>query len=193
MKIINFPHPTLRYQSKPVTRVDVELKTIVSEMFELMYDARGIGLAANQVDLPLQLFVCNTLSDPDKGEELVFINPVISSPKGTSEAEEGCLSLPEVHANVTRPEKIHVSAYDLQGNEIDQTVSGLLARVIQHEFDHLHGKLFIDRISESSLKNLDGALDDFDREYENLLKSGQILDVEANAKRLAEIEAKYCQ
>ena len=192
MKIINYPHPTLRHQSKPVTRVDSELKDIVEEMFELMYDARGIGLAANQVDLPLQLFVCNTLSDPDKGEELVFINPVISSPKGTSEAEEGCLSLPEVHGNVTRPEKIHISAYDLQGNEIDQTVDGLLARVIQHEFDHLQGVMFVDRVSESTLKNLAGALQEFELEYEHLLRSGQILDVEANQKRLAEVEAKYC-
>lgn len=192
MKIINFPHPTLRHKSKPVTRVDNELQAIVEEMFELMYDARGIGLAANQVDLPLQLFVCNALSDPENGEELVFINPVISSPKGTSEAEEGCLSLPGVHAHVARPEKIHISAYDLQGNEIDQTVSGLLARIIQHEYDHLQGTLFVDRISDSAKKNLDGALDEFDREYEHLLKTGKILDIEANTKRLAEIEAKYC-
>lgn len=192
MKIINYPHPTLRHQSKPVTRVDENLKEIVAEMFELMYDARGIGLAANQVDLPLQLFVCNTLSDPDKGEELVFINPVLSSPKGNDTREEGCLSLPDVHANVIRPEKIHISAYDLQGNEIDQTVDGLLARVIQHEFDHLQGVLFIDRVSESVKKNLAGELDEFEVEYQIQLNSGKILDVDANKKRLAEIEDKYC-
>ena len=146
LEIVQYPHPTLRYKSKPITRVDQELRDIVSEMFTLMYAARGIGLAANQVDLPLQLFVINTKADPDEGEELVFINPVITSPKGSHEAEEGCLSIVGVNAMVARPEQIHISAYDLEGNEISKTVDGLLAKAIQHETDHLEGVLFIDRI-----------------------------------------------
>jgi len=161
-------------------------------MFVLMYQARGIGLAANQVDLPLQLFVINLTGDAEEGEERVFINPVISKPGGQAEAEEGCLSIPEVNGTVLRPEKIHVSAFDLAGNEIDETVDGLLARAIQHEYDHLHGVLFIDRLSESVKKNIDGELYEFENHHQALVKSGEIPDVEANNQRLAEIEAKFC-
>ncbi len=175
-----------------MTRVNQELKEIVREMFQLMYQARGIGLAANQVDLPLQLFVLNISGNPEEGEERVFINPVISAPKGQAEAEEGCLSLPEVEGTVLRPEKIHVSAFDLSGTEIDETVDGLLARAIQHEFDHLNGVLFIDRISESVKRNIDGQLYEFENHFNALVKSGEIPSVDANNKRLAEIEAKFC-
>jgi len=161
-------------------------------MFVLMYKARGIGLAANQVDLPLQLFVINLSGDPEEGEERVFINPVISKPGGQAEAEEGCLSIPEVNGTVLRPEKIRVSAFDLSGNEIDETVDGLLARAIQHEYDHLHGVLFIDRLSDSVKKNIDGELYEFENHHQALVKSGEIPDVEANNKRLAEIEARFC-
>ena len=161
-------------------------------MFQLMYAANGIGLAANQVDLPLQLFVLNLAADPDEGEEMVFINPVISKPKGQSEAEEGCLSLPEVNGTVLRPEKIHISAFDLSGNEIDQTVDGLFARAIQHEVDHLHGVMFIDRITESVKRNIDGQLYEFENHFKALVKSGEIPDEATNQKRLAEIEAEFC-
>jgi peptide deformylase len=157
-----------------------------------MYQAKGIGLAANQVDLPLQLFVINLTGDPDDGEERVFINPVISKPGGQAEAEEGCLSIPEVNGTVLRPEKIHVSAFDLSGNEINETVSGLLARAIQHEHDHLHGVLFIDRLSDSVKRNIDGQLYEFENHHNALVKSGDIPDVEANNARLAEIEARFC-
>lgn len=193
MEIVQYPHPTLRYKSKPVTRVDQELKAIVREMFELMYDARGIGLAANQVDLPLQLFVLNLTSDPDQGEELVFINPVISSPKSSDEAEEGCLSIVGVNANVTRPEQVHITAYDLSGNKIDQTVDGLFARAVQHELDHLQGVLFIDRVNESSKKMVKEELEDFEIEFANKRSTGEIPDDETIFKRLTEIETRYCK
>jgi peptide deformylase len=183
----------LRYKSKPVTRVDQELKAIVREMFELMYDARGIGLAANQVDLPLQLFVLNLTSDPDEGEEMVFINPVISSPKSSDEAEEGCLSIVGVNAMVTRPEQVHITAYDLSGNQIDQTVDGLFARAVQHELDHLQGVLFIDRVNESALKMVNEELEDFEIEFANKRSTGEIPDDETICNRLAEIETRYCQ
>ena len=149
LEIVPYPHPTLRYRSKPVRRVDRQLKSIVREMFELMYDARGIGLAANQVDLPLQLFIINISGNPDEGEELVFINPVIEMPKGTSQAEEGCLSLPGIYADVLRPAQIRISAYDLSGNAVEMTCDNLLARALQHEYDHLQGVLFIDRVADS--------------------------------------------
>ncbi len=192
MKIVQYPHPTLRYKSKPIARVDRELKLIVAEMFELMYDARGIGLAANQVDLPLQLFVINLTGDPDTAEELVFINPVVSNPKGVSEAEEGCLSIVGVNAQVTRPEQVQITAYDLSGNPIDQTVDGLLARAIQHENDHLQGVLFTDRVAESAKRYVADELEDFEIVYQNQRSTGEIPDDETIFNRLREIEAKYC-
>lgn len=192
MKIVQYPHPTLRHKSKPITRVDRELKKIVREMFDLMYEAKGIGLAANQVDLPLQLFLINTLGDPDEGEELVFVNPVLRSPKGSDESEEGCLSIAGVNAMVARPETIHVTAYDLAGNPIDQTVTGLLSRAIQHETDHLDGVLFIDRISDSAMRQIDGELEEFEIVFENQRSTGEIPDDATILKRLADIEAKYC-
>lgn len=193
LQIVQYPHPTLRYKSKPIIRVDRELKLLVREMFDLMYEARGIGLAANQVDLPLQVFIINTSGDPDQGEELVFMNPVLSSPKGSHEAEEGCLSIVDVNAMVARPEQVHVSAYDLSGNEINMTVDGLLAKAIQHEKDHLEGVLFIDRISESAKKQIDDELEDFLIEFENMRSTGEISSDQAILQRLAEIEARYCR
>lgn len=193
MEIVQYPHPTLRHKSKPIIRIDRELKTIVREMFDLMYAAHGIGLAANQVDLPIQLFIINLKADPDEGEELVFINPVLSSPKGNDEAEEGCLSIVGVNALVSRPATIHVSAYDLAGNEIDMVVGGLLARAIQHEVDHLEGVLFIDRISDSSKKQIDGELEEFEIEFENKRTTGEIASDQVIQERLATIESKYCQ
>ena len=192
MEIIPYPHPTLRHKSKAVKRVDRQLREIVREMFELMYQARGIGLAANQVDLPLRLFIVDTTSDSSNGEQLVLINPVIGAPKGTDEQEEGCLSIPGVHGIVPRPEQIHVSAYDLSGNEIDMTVDGLLARAIQHEFDHIEGVLFIDRVSDSAKRLLEPELDAFVLEFESMRETGKVASNENIAKRLAEIESRYC-
>ena len=97
MQIITYPHYTLRYKSQPLTRVDAALRKLVAEMFDLMYEANGVGLAGNQVDLPLRLFVVNMAAEPGEGEELVFINPVLSQPKGKEEGEEGCLSLPGLY------------------------------------------------------------------------------------------------
>lgn len=192
MEIINYPHPTLRHKSKPIRRVDKKLRAIVAKMFELMYEARGIGLAANQVDLPLQLFIINTSGEKGRGEELVFLNPVISNPKGKSETDEGCLSIPGVEASVNRPSGITVSAYDLSGNSVEFKATGLLARAIQHEFDHLNGVLFIDRISESEKKHVAGELEEFDIDFNGLRKSGKIPSDDEIKQRLAEIEQEYC-
>ena len=114
MQIVKYPHPTLRHRSKPIRRVDADLKKMVREMFELMYANKGVGLAANQVDLPYRLIVANTESDPAlKEQEHVFINPVILERKGgMEEKDEGCLSLPEIYAPVRRPTKIVVNAYN---------------------------------------------------------------------------------
>ena len=192
LNIIQYPHPTLRYKSKPIRRVNEELKQIVGDMFDAMYEAKGIGLAANQVDLPFRLFVLNLSGKRGEGEEMVFINPVVSSPKGSDEFEEGCLSIVGVNAVVNRPEQIHVQAYDLQGNEIDETVNGMLAKAIQHEIDHLDGVLFVDRIGESSKAAIAGELDDFELIFENERSTGNIPDDEAILGRLKEYEAKFC-
>ena len=192
MNIIQYPHPTLRYKSKPIRRVNEELRQIVSDMFDAMYEAKGIGLAANQVDLPFRLFVLNLSGKRGEGEEMVFINPVVSSPKGSDEFEEGCLSIVGVNAVVNRPEQIHVQAYDLQGNEINATVNGMLAKAIQHETDHLDGVLFVDRIGESSKAAIAGELDDFELIFENERSTGNILDDEAIFERLKEYETKFC-
>jgi len=193
LEIIPYPHPTLRHKSKSLKRVDQELKNIVREMFELMYEANGIGLAANQVDLPLRFFIINTTADPNQNEEeRVFINPVLSSPKGKSEAEEGCLSLPGVYGIVARPSQIHVSAYDLTGSPIDFVADGLLSRAIQHEFDHLEGVLFIDRLSESGRKQVDSDLEAFILDLDHQRETGKVQEDQNIVKRLAEIEAEYC-
>ena len=192
LEIVQYPHPTLRYPSKPIKRVDKELKIIIGQMFDAMYEAQGIGLAANQVDLPLQLFVINTSGQQGEGEELVFINPVISQPKGVYEGEEGCLSIVGVHANVTRPAQVHVQGYDLKGNEIDMTVEGLMAKAVQHERDHLDGVLFIDRISESARAAIEGHLDEFEMIFNSQRQTGDMPSDEQILSRLKEFEARYC-
>ncbi|MEQ8785952.1 MAG: peptide deformylase [Pirellulaceae bacterium] len=192
MEIVQYPHPTLRHRSKPVRRVDAELRSMVKEMFELMYEARGVGLAANQVDLPVRLFVVNTKGDPSEGEEMVFINPVVSLPKGLEEAEEGCLSLPKLYGDVKRPKQVRVQAYGLDGREYAAVVDGLLARVIQHELDHLDGVLFVDRLSETGKMAVEADLDEFEDRFELQRELGKIPGDEEIARRLAEFEAKYC-
>ena len=192
MQIVTYPHPTLRHKSKPIRRVDSELKEMIGEMFALMYEAQGVGLAANQVDLPLRLFVVNEKADPDTGEELVFINPVISRPKGNEIKEEGCLSIPETYGDVMRPEKIQVEAYNLQGELFKGELSGLLGRIVQHETDHLDGVLFPDRMSETAKMNVQDALNEFTYDFESKRRTGEIPSDEEIAKRLAEIEKKYC-
>jgi len=103
LQIIHYPHPTLRHVSKPLARVDAELRAWVAEMFDLMYEHEGVGLAANQVDLPYRLFVCNPSGDQsEKESECVFINPVIVKGSGQHEHDEGCLSIPGIHAPVVR-------------------------------------------------------------------------------------------
>lgn len=192
MEILTYPHPTLRHKSKPIKRVDAQLRSVVRQMFDLMYEARGVGLAANQVDLPIRLFVLNLDSDPEQGEELVFINPVVSRPKGSEEAEEGCLSLPEMYGPVTRPKQVRINAFGLGGSEFNADVEGLFARVVQHETDHLDGVLFVDRMSETAKVDVAETLDEFETVFASRRGTGGI-DTDAEiAARLAEWERRYC-
>jgi peptide deformylase len=188
LEIIHYPHPTLRYVSRPLKRVDAELKSMVEEMFDLMYEHEGIGLAANQVDLPYRLFVCNPSGDPDNKEaECVFINPVILKGSGQHEREEGCLSIPGVYGPVIRKEKIAVQAYNLAGEEISGELDGLFARVVQHETDHLDGRLFIDRLTPTQLADLAGELEEFEIDFESRRNVGEMPTDEQIAARIDEL------
>ncbi len=189
MQIIQYPHPTLRHVSKPLKRVDKELYAIVGEMFELMYVANGVGLAANQVDLPYRLIVINLQSNPEaKDQEFVFINPVLTSRKGNAEAEEGCLSLPGLYADVKRSERAVLNAYDLAGQEVTLELEGLFARAVQHEIDHLDGILFIDRLSPTAEIDIKDRLLDFESEFSGARERGEIADDAAISARLVELE-----
>jgi peptide deformylase len=190
VRIIKYPHPILRHKSKPLRRVDAELKKIVAEMFDLMYEDRGIGLAANQVGLPYRLVVMNLESDPKaKDQEFVLINPVISKRRGTVEHEEGCLSVPEIYAPVRRSEKIVLSAYDLAGNDLHYDLSGMFARAVQHEVDHVDGVLFIDRLTETNRLAIRDALAELELEFEREREAGRLPGDEQIAERLRELEA----
>jgi peptide deformylase len=188
LQIIHYPHPTLRHPSKPLKRVDAELRKLIAEMFELMYAHEGVGLAANQVDLPYRVFVANAEGKDAKDAECVFINPVLSRGKGQVEDEEGCLSIPGLYAPVSRNEKIRVQAYDLAGNEIEGEVDGLMARVLQHETDHLDGRLFIDRLGPAQLLAVRDKLEEFELAYQSKRETGELPSDEALASRLAELE-----
>lgn len=190
MQIIQWPHPTLLYRSKPLRRVDADLKRMIAEMFELMYAHKGVGLAANQVDLPYRLFIVNPTADPQqKSEERVFLNPVLTLPKGSVEDEEGCLSLPGLYAPVRRPERIRVNAYDLSGNEIDFEATGLISRVVQHENDHLDGVMFIDRVSQTTALEIREDVETFAAEFLQRRECGQIPSDDVILARLKELEA----
>lgn len=193
LQLVTFPHPVLRHKSKPIMRVDAELHDLVNQMFEIMYDFRGVGLAANQVALPIRLFVANPSGDrKEKEQEMVFINPVINKPKGTVEAEEGCLSLPGINANVFRSKSLEVNAYNLQGMEIAGPVDGFLARIVQHELDHLDGVMFIDRLTEEGLRPLGEDLTKLVRRFDEGRNTGNIPSDQQLAEQIAMWEKKYC-
>jgi peptide deformylase len=178
--------------SKPIKRVDRDLVQIVREMFDLMYASRGIGLAANQVGLPLRLFVANLSAEPGNGEEQVFINPVLTRPKGNEEGEEGCLSFPDLYGPVVRPKEVTVNAYNLRGEEVKANLTGMLARVVQHEFDHLDGVLFIDRMSATARATAQPTLDEFELDFRSRRETGEIPDDEIIAAGRDQWEARYC-
>ena len=171
--------------------MDAELVRIVREMFNLMYAHNGIGLAANQVDLPLRLFIVNLTAKPDEGEEFVFINPVLSKPKGNEESEEGCLSFPELYGPVTRPKLITVHAYNLHGEEIRLNLNGMLARVVQHEYDHLDGMVFVDRMTPTARAKAQPVLDEFELGFRSLRQTGAMPGDDVIASRLTQWEQRY--
>ena len=193
LRIVRWPHPALRFESVPVTRIDDTLRGQVREMFDLMYENRGVGLAANQVALPFRFFILNTTGDPEKAEsEQVFINPEIIKRHSSIEAEEGCLSFPGLYADVQRARKIKVRAFDLEGNEIELDAEDLLSRAIQHETDHLHGKLYIDYFQPSARASSAAKIREFELQYRQAQNANEIPSDEEilrQLKELAELES----
>ncbi len=152
---------------------------MAAEMLELMYAHEGVGLAANQVALPLRMFVVNPAGKQGEGEELVLINPVLQRPKGRESDREGCLSLPGLYGEVVRAKQISLSAYDLQGNPIERRCEGFLARILQHENDHLDGVMFFDRMSDAARRELEPTLEEFEIDFESRQKGGGIASEQA--------------
>jgi len=145
--ILTFPDPVLRQKAVKVVTFDNQLRKLAEDMAETMYDAPGIGLAANQIGVLQQIIVVD-VTGPDGVKKFVpYVNPAISEGEGSVNDEEGCLSVIEYTSQVKRFRKIKVIAQDLEGNTLEFEAEDRFARIIQHEVDHLHGKLFIDRIS----------------------------------------------
>jgi peptide deformylase len=145
LQILEYPDPRLRTVAAPVAEVNSEIRQLISDMFETMYLAPGIGLAASQVDFHQRILVIDI--SEDKSQPLCFINPEIIELSGKVKREEGCLSVPDVYESVERAEKIRVKALDRDGKEFELEADELLGVCIQHEMDHLDGKLFVDYIS----------------------------------------------
>ena len=152
LKILEFPDKRLRRISDAITVFDQGLKELSANMLMTMYKDKGVGLAAPQVNKPIRLIVMDISEDRD--QPMVFVNPVIASYEGSVESNEGCLSVPDIKTDIRRHETITFNAQDLKGNAISFDADGLLSICIQHEIDHLNGKLFIDYISDIKLERL---------------------------------------
>lgn len=148
LPIIALPDPVLRQVSTPIETVDDDLRRLIDNMLETMYDAPGIGLAAVQVGIPKRLFVIDAAGDDDKPNPIAFINPEIVALAPTTRVhEEGCLSIPDVRVDVERPDALTVRYIDRDGHPAELQATGLLATAIQHENDHLDGRLIVDYLS----------------------------------------------
>ena len=148
--IRTFGDPVLRLPCAEVTEFDATLRKLAGDMLETMYDAPGVGLAANQVGVQKRMFVYDT---GDGEGPKVIVNPAITDSRGEWEFEEGCLSVPGLHWTIVRPKEVHLTGYDLQGNEVSIEADEFLARVFQHELDHLDGVLMLERTDDASRKD----------------------------------------
>ncbi|MES2236608.1 MAG: peptide deformylase [Pseudomonadota bacterium] len=145
LPILRYPDPRLQKKAAPISTVDASIRKLVADMAETMYAAPGIGLAATQVDQHIRLIIIDITEN--KSRLQVFINPEIINKSGDCESEEGCLSVPGIYESVTRAEEVTVKAMDLDGQTFQLTTDGLLAVCIQHEIDHLNGKVFVNYLS----------------------------------------------
>jgi len=166
LEIKKYPEKILKEKTASVENIDAHIQQLIDDMIETMYAVRGIGLAANQVGVSKRLCVIDVSTREDKGSLIVLINPVIIGKEGTVEAEEGCLSIPGYMTTIKRAEKVSVRCLNRGGNTIEIEGTGLLARALQHEIDHLDGLLFIDRMSPIKREF-------FKRRYKKFLKEAK--------------------
>ncbi len=152
--IVKYGHPVLRLKAREIKKIGDSIRNLAEDMIETMEAAEGIGLAAPQIAEPITLFVINYGLIEEDAPPKTYINPVILKEEGDFNMEEGCLSIPDIREDVVRPENIKIKYQDLDGLEHEEECSGMLARVLQHEVDHLNGVLFIDRISQIKRKLL---------------------------------------
>jgi peptide deformylase len=163
LKIILWPDPRLKKVSKEVAVFDDALKALADRMFQLMREHRGVGLAAPQVGINKRLFVMNATGKPE--DDAVYVNPVLHDAEGEDEAEEGCLSLPQINIQVWRSKKMRIDAQDLTGQKFSQTADGYLTRIWQHEFDHLNGVMLTDRMGPVAKLSNRRILKDLEEKY----------------------------
>ena len=163
LAILHYPDPRLHTIAKPVAIVDAGIRQLIADMAETMYDAPGIGLAATQVNQHIQLILIDTSHEKNKLQ--VFINPKIISQSGEQDFDEGCLSVPNIYESVTRAEKVTVEALDINGKKFTLKADGLLAVCIQHEMDHLLGKVFVEYLSPLKRNRIKTRMLKLSREY----------------------------
>ncbi|CAN1182893.1 Peptide deformylase 1B, chloroplastic/mitochondrial [Linum perenne] len=190
LKIVEYPDPILRRKNKRIAAFDENLKKLVDEMFDIMYKTDGIGLSAPQIGINVQLMVFNPAGEPGEGEEIVLVNPRVSRySKKRVLFEEGCLSFPGIYADVDRPESVKIDARDITGTRFTVNLSDLPARVFQHEYDHLEGILFFDRMSGEVLDRIYAQLQDqaLEKKYEDRTGLPSPEKVEPPRRRVAAV------
>ena len=166
MEVVHYPDPALRRGGRPVEVFDEDLRKLAQDMLDTMYEAGGVGLAAPQVARDVSLLVLNESGKrEDTANERVFINPKVLRKKGHEFGEEGCLSFPELFAEVERSTMIRVAWRDLDGGEHEDQFDGWIARILQHEIDHLNGVLFVDRLSSVEKVRVRSDLQEFERRF----------------------------
>lgn len=165
LTVIHYPDPRLRGRCQPVTEFNDDLAALAARMLELMHEHKGVGLAAAQVGVPLRLFVANPTED--RKNDRVYVNPELFDLEGMKEAEEGCLSIPEVHIIVRRPLRARIKAQDLSGAPFERAAEDFEARVWQHETDHLNGVLIIDKMGPSDRIASKKKLKELEEEFES--------------------------
>lgn len=163
LKVLKYPAPELKEKADPVGKIGEEIFRLVEDMVVSMLEEDGVGLAANQVGRNERIFVMNTAPNEDKPEPVAFINPVVLAKEGEVLDEEGCLSFPELYVKIARPENVRVYAKSLYNEGFVMDVTGILARAVMHEIDHLDGVLFIERAVESEKAKIDKYLESITR------------------------------
>jgi peptide deformylase len=193
VKVFSYPNPVLLCKCKPIAVINQRVRDLVAAMFEEMYALNGVGLAANQVGYPIQMFVMNETGDPEKPEnEYVFINPVILRRKGNQIDQEGCLSFPGIYADVNRAKSIEIEAIAIDGSVQLFKWTDRQARIAQHEYDHLNGVSFVDRLSELSLHEIHEELDELKINHESDIRLGFVPSEKETQKHIAELEKQFC-